>query len=190
MRLLPFLRIMSDSCLLPEFDAQQAAASAQRLYALEGPLKLLHGERDLNYLISDPSGKFVFKIANAEESRAMLDCQHRVFERLAHARVFPLIACARKSVHGREIETLEDAAGRQHYCRVLPFLEGRMWSSLESSSTGLLHDLGHNLAALDKALAGFNHPGLERPLLWNMETTALNRRQQGAGRGGALQAGG
>ena len=167
-------RIMSDSCLLPDFDAQQAAAIASRLYALEGPMKLLHGERDLNYLISADAGRFVFKIANAEEARDMLDCQHRVFERIARAQVFPLIACARKSVHGREIETVEDSGGRRHYCRVLPFLEGRMWSDLESTSAELLQDLGGNLAALDKSLAGFSHPGLARPLLWNMETTAVS----------------
>jgi Ser/Thr protein kinase RdoA (MazF antagonist) len=164
---------MSDSCLLPEFDAQQVAAIAGRLYALDGPMKLLHGERDLNYLISAASGKFVLKIANAEESSEMLDCQHRVFERLAAAKVFPLIACARRSVNGKEIETVVDGRGGQHYCRVLPYLEGRMWSDLETSSAELLQDLGHNLAALDRALAGFSHPGLTRPLLWNMESTAL-----------------
>ena len=133
---------MSDSCLLPQFDVQQAAALASRLFALDGTLKLLHGERDVNYLISSDEGRFVFKIANAEEARDMLDCQHRVFERLDRARVFPLIARARKSVNGNEIETVTDAQGRQHYCRVLPFLEGRMWSDLDTSSAGLLQDLG------------------------------------------------
>ena len=162
---------MSDSCLLPEFDAQQSAAIAERLFALQGPMKLLHGERDLNYRISDARGKFVFKIANADESPDMLDCQHQVFERLQRERVFPLIACALESVNGKQIETVQDAHGRKHYCRVLPFLEGRMWSEFEISSSELLQDLGSNLAGLDRALTGFSHPGLERPLLWNMETT-------------------
>jgi Ser/Thr protein kinase RdoA (MazF antagonist) len=162
---------MSDSCLLPDFDASEAAAIASRLFALEGPLKLLQGERDLNFLITASSGKFVFKIANADESRDMLDCQHRVFERLEQQRVFPLAARARESVNGLEIETLRDAGGRQHYCRVLPFLEGRIWFDLDGSSPELLRDLGARLGALDKALTGFSHPGLERPLLWDMEKT-------------------
>ena len=164
---------MSDSCVLPEFDIHQAAEISRRLFALDGPLKLLHGERDLNYRITDARGVFVFKIANAEEARATLECQHRVFERLQQYQVFPLIACALESVNGREIETVEDSRGRQHYCRVLPFLEGRMWSEFDLSSAALLQDLGSNLARLDQALEGFEHPGLERPLLWNMETTAL-----------------
>jgi Ser/Thr protein kinase RdoA (MazF antagonist) len=164
---------MSDSCLLPEFDPAECADIAHRLFALEGPLKLLHGERDLNYLITTASGKFVFKIANADEARGMLDCQHRVFERLEQNQVFPLIACAHKSVNDREIETVQDAQGREHFCRVLPYLEGRMWSEFEISNPELLQDLGANLATLDLALQGFSHPGIERPLLWNMETTAV-----------------
>ena len=164
---------MSASCFLPEFDAAHTADIAQRLFALQGSMKLLHGERDLNYRISDARGTFVFKIANVDESPDMLDCQHQVFERLQRERVFPSVACALESVNGKQIEIVEDAAGQQHYCRVLPFLEGRMWSEFEISSPELLHDLGSKLAALDRALGGFAHPGLERPLLWNMETTGV-----------------
>jgi len=167
------LILMSESCLLPEFDAREAAGLARRLYALEGPLKQLDGERDLNFLITDPRGKFVFKIANADEDLGMLDCQHRVFERLAAAKAFPLIACALPSLEGREIETVIDTHGRPHYCRVLPFLAGRMWADFDISKAELLTDLGSQLAALDKALDGFSHAGLERALLWNMETTAV-----------------
>ena len=165
--------VMSASCFLPEFDAAQTADIAQRLFALQGPMKLLHGERDLNYRISDTRGTFVFKIANVDESPDMLDCQHQVFERLQRERVFPSVACALESVNGKQIEIVEDAAGQQHYCRVLPFLEGRMWSEFEISSPELLHDLGSKLAALDRALDGFAHPGLERPLLWNMENSGV-----------------
>jgi Ser/Thr protein kinase RdoA (MazF antagonist) len=164
---------MSESCMLPEFDAREAADLARRLYALEGPLKKLDGERDLNFLVSDRRGKFVFKIANADEDPEMLDCQHRVFERLAAAKAFPLIACALPSLEGHEIESVSDAQGRQHYCRVLPFLEGRMWTDFEISKMEMLTNLGTQLAALDKALDGFSHAGLERALLWNMETTAV-----------------
>ena len=76
---------MSDSCVLPEFDSAEAAEIARHLFALEGPMKQLHGERDLNFLIDDARGKFVFKIANAQESPAMLECQHQVFQTLAEA---------------------------------------------------------------------------------------------------------
>ena len=160
---------MSDSCVLPAFDTTEAAAIAQRLYGLEGPLKLLNGERDLNFLVTTQRGKFVFKIANALESPAMLECQHLVFQRLADAEVFPLVATALASLNGRLIETVSDVQGIEHCCRVLPFLEGRVMADIVDLKAPVLADLGQRLALLDKALEGFTHAGLERPLLWNME---------------------
>lgn len=160
---------MSDSCVLPEFDSAEVAEIARRLFALEGPMKQLHGERDLNFLIDDARGKFVFKIANAQESPAMLECQHQVFQTLAEAKVYPSVATALESVNGNFIDAARDAKGNEHYCRALPFIEGRLWADLTESKPELLADLGQRLALLDQALAGFSHPGLERPLLWNME---------------------
>jgi Ser/Thr protein kinase RdoA (MazF antagonist) len=167
------LTIMSDSCLLPAFDSTAAADITRRLFGLEGRLKLLDGERDLNFLVTTDRGKFVFKIANALESPAMLECQHLVFQRLADAQVFPLVATALTSVNGRLIETVCDAQGIEHCCRVLPFLEGRMMAEITDLKAQVLADLGQRLALLDIALQGFSHTGLERPLLWNMEQ-ALN----------------
>lgn len=160
---------MTESCLLPEFDATEVADIADRLFGLEGPARQLHGERDLNFLITDQRGKFVLKIANAQESPAMLECQHLVFRRIADAEVFPLVATALESVNGRSVESVSDARGNLHCCRVLPFLEGQMWTDLPGSSAQLLADIGRRLALLDRALESFSHPGLERPLLWNME---------------------
>jgi len=160
---------MSDSCVLPAFDTSEAASIAQRLFGLEGPLKLLNGERDLNFLITTPRGEFVFKIANALESPAMLECQHLVFQRLADAEVFPLVATALTSLNGRLIETVSDVQGIEHCCRVLPFLQGRVMADIAVLKAPVLADLGRRLALLDKALDGFSHAGLERPLLWNME---------------------
>lgn len=160
---------MSDSCLLPEFELDEAADIARRLFALEGPIRRLDGERDLNFLVGEAGERYVFKIANAAESPAMLECQHRVLERLAAAGVFPLTATARKSVNGRQIESVQGADGKAHACRVLPYLEGRLFRELEDPAPGLLTDIGYRLARLDRALDSFAHPALERPLLWKMD---------------------
>lgn len=159
---------MTDSCILPAFERGDAAAIARRLWSLEGEIKALDGERDLNFLITTAGGKFVFKIANAEESPAMLECQHQVFRRLADARVFARNATAQPSVNGRSIEFVE-TAGAGHACRVLPFIEGRMLIDVGRPGTGLLDDLGRRLARLDRALQAYAHPALERPLLWRMD---------------------
>lgn len=160
---------MSDSCVLPRFSGAEAAQLARRLYGLDGPIRPLAGERDLNFLIDDPRGRFVFKIANELESPAMLECQHAVLQRLADATVFPRVVTAQTSLAGNPVEFVRDPAGRRHACRVLPFIEGRVLAELDNPGPGLLEDLGRRLAGVDRALHGFTHPALERPLLWKMD---------------------
>jgi len=160
---------MSDSCVLPDFDLTEAGEIARRLFCLEGPIKALDGERDLNFLIGGKGRRHVFKIANALESPAMLECQHQVFQLLENARLFPRSATALASVDGNMIETVHSKSGEEHVCRVLPFIEGRMLADVEDLEHSLLEDLGRDLARLDHALQGFAHPALERPLLWRMD---------------------
>ena len=159
---------MSESCALPEFNLQQASQIARDLFAIDGPIRLLNGERDLNFLIEDRRGKFVFKIANIDESPAMLECQHQVFDRLNKARAFPGIVTALASVNGQLIEYTRSAEGLEHACRVLPFIDGCLLGQCHHIGSDLLEDLGQTLAQLDRALDGFAHPALERPLLWEM----------------------
>ena len=159
---------VTESCLLPEFDKSQAVAIARRLFALGGSFKSLDGERDLNFLISNHQGRFVFKIANANEAPQFLKCQHRVFRQLADARVFPQVATAVESVNGKFIETVISDQGSQHLCRVLPYIEGQLLSSSDPLRKDLLEDLGRCLASLDRALESFSDAALERPILWDM----------------------
>ena len=160
---------MTDNCRLPEFSIDEAAEIARRLFALQGPIRRLDGERDLNFLIGEPGARQVLKIANEQESPAMLECQHLVFERLAAAQAFPVTVTARRSVNGKTIETVYDGAGTGHSCRVLPFVEGRVLREIGSHSPALLADIGRCMARLDRALDSFHHPALERPLLWKMD---------------------
>ncbi len=160
---------MSESCVLPDFDLDEAGEIARRLFALTGPIKALDGERDLNFLIGEKDQRHVFKIANAEESPAMLECQHQVFLRLADAQVFPQVAVARESTNGKLIENLHSKSGIEHACRALPFIEGRMLAEVDALGPDLLEGLGRQLAKLDHALGSFAHPALERPLLWRMD---------------------
>ena len=59
---------MAASCILPEFSDRQVSLLLDQLYGLSGELQALNGERDLNFLLTTSTGKFVFKIANENES--------------------------------------------------------------------------------------------------------------------------
>ncbi len=159
---------MSANCELPRFSITEAAEIIVRLYQLEGDLTVLAGERDLNFLLTCESGRFVFKIANKDESLQMLECQHQVFEKLATDAVFRQSWLALESINRNNIESITDNHGELHHCRMLPYVEGHLLSGLKPHLPELLYDLGKTLARLDKSLVNFSHPALDRPLLWKM----------------------
>ena len=160
---------MSESCSLPEFEPADAARIARERFGIDGPLRPLDGERDLNFLIEDARGRFVFKIANAQESIAFLQCQHRVLRWLAEAEALPRVATALKSVSGNSIERVTSARGDEHACRVLPFIDGTPLAGVADPPPALYADLGACLARVDRALEGIDYPALARPLLWKMD---------------------
>ncbi len=159
---------MTEICILPDFSTAQAAKIAERLYNLRGTLKVLNGERDLNYLLQTKNGAYVFKIANQDEPYGMLECQHQVLQRLKADKVMPRQASSLESVNGRVIEIITSDRGIHHYCRILNYVEGQLLSGINHPSPELLDDLGKTLAQLDLSLQGFTHEALDRPLLWNL----------------------
>ena len=160
--------MMPETCVLPRFSRRRVVAAVKKLYGLEGQCQPLNGERDLNYLITAPTGRYLFKIANRAEKIGMLECQHQVFERLARARVFELVPASVRSLDGKVVETVTADDGVRHYARMVGYLEGRLLSAVNPHTPELLESLGERLALLDKSLDGFTHAALERPLLWEM----------------------
>jgi len=159
---------MTATCVLPAFSIDQTLLIVRDLYGIEGTLNALNGERDLNYLLITDGGRFVFKIANRNESYAMLECQHLVLQRLEADNVMPQQASSIKSINQKVIETVTSDDGIDHFCRLLPYIEGRLLSEVDPHTPALLCDLGRTLAKLDQSLLDFTHQALHSHLLWNM----------------------
>jgi 4-aminobutyrate aminotransferase-like enzyme/Ser/Thr protein kinase RdoA (MazF antagonist) len=159
---------MTASCLLPLFTITQATNSVRHLFGVEGSLQALNGERDLNFLVTTASEKYVFKIANENETFELLDCQHQVLQRLADDEVLQQPTLSVESVNGKVVETITSEDGISHHCRLLPYVEGRLLSEVNPHTPELLGDLGETLAQMGKSLQGFTHEALDRPLLWKM----------------------
>jgi Ser/Thr protein kinase RdoA (MazF antagonist) len=159
---------MSTDYQIPQFNLDEIKILLKDLYRLEGKIKFLDGERDLNCLVDTEKNRWVFKIANKLENPAMLECQHQVFQLIAQQTVFRQTICAQPSINKKEIEMIYSSTGTEHHCRLLPFIDGQLLSDVKPRSQALYHDLGRSLGQLDVSLAGFSHPGIERPLLWDI----------------------
>lgn len=156
------------SVRLPAVSQDQVARFLSERWGIEGELTALDGERDLNYrLRTGDRGDFVFKVCNAAEDAAMLDCQAEVFRRLESlsAHRFSRLVLSREG-SSREWITADD--GARHQCRLTEWVEGTLFANCDHRDPSLYRSLGRCMARVDRTLEGFSHPALERPLPWDL----------------------
>lgn len=147
----------------PRLSADLVADLLRTAYDIDGTLEQLPSERDQNFRV-DVAGvpRYVAKVSNIAEQRAVLELQHAAMQHLSEAG----IGCP-AVVHGRDNATLSTIEG--HLVGVLTFLPGQLLTHREQRSAALLHDFGRFLGDVTRAFTGFNHPAADRHLQWDVE---------------------
>jgi 4-aminobutyrate aminotransferase-like enzyme/Ser/Thr protein kinase RdoA (MazF antagonist) len=161
----------------PRFDRGAALRIARERWGIDGATDPLPSERDQNFRIAGTGGTFVLKISQAGESRALLDFQNALLERLTLAteqarphdpmRRFSFGSCV-ESATGARIETVVDDAGTQHFARILTFVPGTPLATVQPQDAALLRDVGRLVGAVARALDGWDHPAAHRVLHWDL----------------------
>ncbi len=151
----------------PAFNRDDAAQLAQTLYNLNASARPLPSERDQNFLLQAENGeRFVLKIANGAEERAMLEAQNQVMEQLEKRVSF----CPRvlPATNGEQITDVKSQDGKNHYLRLVTYLPGTPLGNVKHHSVELLYDLGSKIGLLTNALHSFDHPALHRDFYWDL----------------------
>ena len=151
----------------PSFSFEEATALALDLYGLDVAASALPSERDQNFLLQDRSGgKYVLKIANALEDRALLDAQQQAMARVAERaprgqRIAP-------TQSGALLSEILSASGMRHFVWMVDWLPGVALGDLKRHSPELLRDLGRRVGRIDCALADFDHQAIHRDFHWDL----------------------
>jgi 4-aminobutyrate aminotransferase-like enzyme/Ser/Thr protein kinase RdoA (MazF antagonist) len=145
----------------PRFDIAGAAQLAREVYGIDAYATPLPSERDQNFLLVTTAGvRFILKIANATESRDLLEAQNAAMEHVA-----PLALCPRVLAASSGGQIVRSAG---HCVRLLSWLPGTPLGSLTTRPVPLFEDLGRQLGRLSRALAGFDHPAIHREFYWDL----------------------
>jgi 4-aminobutyrate aminotransferase-like enzyme/Ser/Thr protein kinase RdoA (MazF antagonist) len=140
-----------------ERDAERVAREAFGVTATASPLP---GELDRNFRLDGEDGaRFVLKLHSPAADRDALALQDAVLAHLAADAGAPRLLGS----------ATVDVGGQERVARLLSWLDGRPWAEVEPTA-GLLEQLGALVARTDRALAGFEHPAMRRPLRWNLLT--------------------
>ncbi len=156
----------------PEFTLDQVAEIAHRFFKLEGDIKFLESERDLNFRITNNSGvSVILKISNAQETEALVDMQVKAMLHIKkHDPDFPIPNII-NTVDGLPYDWCMDARGVRHMVRVISVIPGEILSERDRSLS-VMQDVGSLVARSGLALQGFFHPSADHYLLWDIRTLA------------------
>ncbi len=139
-------------------------------YGIEVKASKLNGYDELNFLLTEKSGKKnILKVSNSEHDYYFLEAQVKILQHLSKsdlAEQFQVYTLNKKGDTLTEI-IVEEAT---YYIRILSFLEGEFWVDAPIKNKALFENLGAFLGKMDKGLEGFKHPGMHRHYTWDIST--------------------
>ena len=138
---------------VPAADAERIA---RERFGIEARATPLAGEVDLNFALEGAAGRHVMKLYAPGTDPELLDLQDAALALLAGDAAVPRL-------HGPA-----RAVGSGRVARVLGWLPGTPWAERGEHPPAALASLGRTVAAVDAALAGFDHPALPGRMRWNM----------------------
>lgn len=152
-----------------EITTQIAENLAKEHYDLKGKATKLPGEIDFNFKIEVTENEvYVLKISHLEEDILYLDFQQKLLQYVAEYSTeinAPKIILDKK---GHAISSIIDEKGNGRQVRLLTWISGRIWSSVNPQLNDLRHSLGEQCGKLTKALAGFDHEKAHRNFVWDI----------------------
>jgi 4-aminobutyrate aminotransferase-like enzyme/Ser/Thr protein kinase RdoA (MazF antagonist) len=148
---------------------EQAAKLCHDIYGIQGTAKRQAGEIDFNYKITTNNGThFILKISRPDTDEAYLDFQQKLLLHIAGKNPdfqYPKII---KTLSGENEKTILDDYGKNRKIRLLNWISGRLWSSVNPQLDDLRYSLGEKGGEITQVLADFNHPCATRTFDWDI----------------------
>jgi len=161
------------SSLPPRFSIEEVKKIVREIYDLTVTVNHLVSDIGQNFHIADQSGnEYVFKIANPEENKEMLDMQNKAMGHIAVNNKSINSPRIYKTVKGEEIVRVKNKDGLSYNARMLTYLPGIFLADVKYHSSDLLYSLGEKLGSMDKTLADFYHPAAYRYWHWDLKNAA------------------
>ncbi len=150
---------------VPQLSPDDVVGLVAREYGLIVSTSELPSERDQNVmLLADTGDRFVLKVANLHESRAVLEIECAMMAALADTGICPQ---GRRSTDGREITTFDSPNG-PHFVRLISAMPGVPLGTVPLHTGALRRDLGRAVAMIDTRLAPLPAPAAQRDMDWDL----------------------
>ena len=156
----------------------QASQIAIENYGIIAESIKLDGYVDENYLLKTSTGeKFLLKISSGqstnsvEENNGQLDFQIQILKHLSEQSTLISFSEVISNKNGNSLTPLLN----NETARVLTWLPGRLWATVNPKTHTLRNNLGEAAGNLTNALQNFDHPNAHRELNWDLANSAWTK---------------
>ncbi|KAB1157372.1 aminotransferase class III-fold pyridoxal phosphate-dependent enzyme [Tenacibaculum aiptasiae] len=152
-----------------KISTQQAEEILLELFNIKGTATSLPGEVDFNFRIKVENNEgYVLKISRPEEDINYLDFQQKLLQHVDNNTTSLITPKVIEDRNGNAISEITDSFGKTRKVRLLTWISGRVWSSVNPQLDELRLSLGKQCGLLTQALQGFNHPKAHRKFDWDV----------------------
>ncbi len=148
---------------------KQAEKILLDVYHIKGIASELPGEIDFNFRIkTENSEGYILKISRPNEDENYLDFQQKLLqfvEKKGNGLIAPRVIL---DTNGDAVSKITDDFGNTRNVRLLTWVSGRVWSSVNPQLNELRFSLGKQCGKLTAALQGFTHKKTEREFVWDV----------------------
>lgn len=152
-----------------KITTHQAEQICLDLFNIKGNAKMLPGEIDFNFKINDGNGDgYILKISRPNENEGYLDFQQKLLLHVSDHGDGLISPKVISDVNGLLISEFKDKNGELRKVRLLSWISGRVWSTVNPQLDDLRYSLGEQAGKLTKALQRFDHEEAHRQLDWDV----------------------
>ncbi|MCG2419921.1 aminotransferase class III-fold pyridoxal phosphate-dependent enzyme [Aequorivita sp. F47161] len=156
---------------MSQTTSPQALKIAKHYYNINAEASKLDGYVDENFFLKSTSGeKFLLKIST-EENQEQLDFQIKI---LKHLSAKKLEISLPKVVRNEEKKELTNLTNNKT-ARLLNWVPGRLWATVNPKTKQLRHSLGAAAGSLTVALQDFEYAAAHRKLDWDLVNSAWTK---------------
>jgi len=149
---------------------------ASELFGISGKAHPLPGEVDFNFRIQTKKEIHLLKVSRPDADPGYLGYQQALLQHVAEGGRKVKSPSPLTDKQGKLVSEYRDGSGQVLPVRMLTWIEGRLWSSVNPVEDDLLFSLGEEAGRLTKALEGFDHPLARRSFDWDLAQAGWTRK--------------
>ena len=139
------------------------------IYNITGEASKLPGEIDANFKIKiDKKNRYILKISAKNTDKNELDFQQKILQYLTDKNTSLITPKVILDKNKKTTSTISINGKSNLQVRLLSWIDGRVWSSVNPQLNNLRFSLGEKAGELTNNLQGFNHPEANREFVWDV----------------------